>query len=73
MISRSNLSCGYLVLPGLARTQKDAGSTREGIVERRRRNRPVFSKGLEMNEAQISGKDQINPYLCWYRFHGLAR
>lgn len=63
MISRSNLSCGYLVLPGLAGTQEDAGSTREGIVERRRHSRPAFSKSLEVDEAQISGKGQINPYL----------
>lgn len=56
VISRNNLPCGCLVLPGLAVTQEDAGSTGEGIVERRRLNRLVFTKGLEMNEAQISGK-----------------
>lgn len=63
----------FLVLPGLAGTQEDAGSTREGIAERRRGSRPVFSKGLEMNEAQISGKCRINPYLCCNRFHGRVR
>jgi len=73
VISRSNLSCGYLVLPGLAGTQEDAGSTREGVVESVRHDRPAFSKGLDMNEAQISRKDQIKPYLSWYRFCGLAR
>lgn len=65
VISRNNLPCGYLVLPGLAGTQEDAGSTGEGIVQRRRHNRLVFSKGLDMDEAQISGKVQINLYLYY--------
>lgn len=71
VISRNNLPCGYLVLPGLAGTQEDVGSTGEGSVERRL-NRLVFSKGLEMVEAQISGKVQINIYLFSNKFVGLA-
>lgn len=62
VISRNNLLCGYLVLPDLAGTQEDAESTGEGIVERRRLNRLVFSKGLEIDEAQISGK--VQAYIC---------
>lgn len=72
VISRNNLPCGYLVLPGLAGTQEDAESTGEGIVERRRLNRLVFSKGLEIDEAQISGKVQINMYFFKNRFLDLA-
>lgn len=39
VISSSNLSCGYLMLPGLAGAQEGAESTREGIVEGERHNR----------------------------------
>lgn len=60
------------MLPGLAGTQEDAGITGEGIVERRRLNRLVFSKGSEMDEVQISGKVQINMYLFSNRILDLA-